>query len=833
MNKLLTILGTTLLCAVPLSATRITNVNVDFLKGFAKETTEAGDTVFHYMGRATYNLYADGNDEISLDFNIYNKTTGDKLVCSEKSGDIGSVMQRNAGDTLKTVFFRTQVAGSTAGEYVGKIEATAGKNAMWTLTETLVAKMTLEQKQKSLYCSTTDLVYKNFGQDDITLSDGTKIVGWRSADGPHGIRYPLGAPNDIAIYGAGDTVTLFPTESALGCSWDIDLTYRVGRAIAEEGRAKGIYCDLGPMCDLVVNPRWGRAFETMGEDPYHVGMMTSRQVLGLQSRKVIACPKHFTPYVTETDRHTVRIVVEERALRELFCEPFRMCIQDAGARAIMTCYNKVKVPGFTIDDRDLISKICDKAGTNRHLIHDILRHDWGFNGIVMTDWQGTMGVDDIYSYETDYDMSMPDGEGGFSLITDYMNAGFFTEDPLNRKAKHVMYNKLWAWDGTLLASDDDIKTFPESVILSDDHTGLALEAAQKSITLVRNEPVGDAPILPLDKNATMTVAVVGPYAATGRPGGGGSSAVTADKIISPLEGIQAIAAQHPNITVTTDYNNADVAIVCVGVYSESEDYDRPSMELPDKPIPQNNLVATVLSKVPKTIVVYTGGSASSAGSWSEAPGVLIAFYPGRSQGQAIAEVLFGDINPSGHLNVTFPKTPADLPSYEHVDSELKLQSADTAHGYFYFEKTGKQPLFWFGHGLSYTTFSYDAIQCIGSSSIAAGDRLDVRVTVTNTGTRDGDEVVQLYVRPKSSPVARRVKDLRGFARLSLAAKETKTASFLLGPRDFSVYVADATTKTGSWQVVAGEYDIIAGSTSDPAVLTGTGGGSVITTVTIQ
>ena len=832
MKSLLHLLVAFVVLTVPSFASRITNVNVDFLKGFAQGVDANNDSVFFYMGRVTYNLYAEGNDQIITDLAIVKKGTDEKLVMTEKSGDIGIVRQKNAGDTLKTIYFRTQVTGSTAGEYIGRIEATAQKDPYRAYAEALVAKMTVDQKQSMLYCTTDEREYKHFGQDDMTLSDGTKIVGWRCADGPHGIRYPLGAATGIAIYGAGDTVTLFPTEAALGCSWDMDLVQRIGAAIGEEGRAKGIYCNLGPMADLVINPRWGRAFETMGEDPYHVGAMASQMVRGLQSRNVIACPKHFTPYVTETERYSSRVIVEERALRELFCQPFRMCIEEANARAIMTCYHKVKVPGFTVDDPALITKFCDKAGSNRHLIQDILRHDWGFDGVIMTDWEGSMGVDDIYSYETDYDMSMPQGSGGYNLISAYLQAQAYTEAPLNRKAANILYDKLWAWDGRLLSTDEEIKTYNDASILSTAHIDLALEAARKSMTLVKNEPVNGAPLLPLDKNATMTIAVVGPYSSAGRAGGGGSSAVTPDKIITPVEGINAIAALHPNITVTTDYNTADVAIVCIGVDIESEDLNRASMELPKDP-DQNALAAAVMAQVPRTIVVYTGGSASTYGSWAEAPAILVAFYPGRSQGQAIAETIFGDFNPGGHLCVTFPKTPSDLPAYEQIDGELKLASADTAHGYFYYEKTGRTPLFWFGHGLSYTTFRYDGITCVGSSSITSGDRIDVRVTISNTGTLAGDEVVQLYVKPKSGTIPRRVKDLRGFTRITLAPNETKTATFILGPRDFSVYAADPATKTGSWVVVPGEYEIIAGSTSDPLKLAGTDGASAITTITVN
>jgi len=835
MSRCIIFIGVLLLFAGSVSATRIANANVDLLKGYAQNIEQNGDTTRYYMGRVMYNFFADDNDSIIIDFTIHQVGTETLLDVFEKTGDLGFIKQRTPADTLKIGYFRVKITGSTAGNYIGGLVAYADRSRKQILADSLVNLMTPEQKQSLTYVSMSNPLYKYFGQDNFNLTDGTTIVGWRCSDGPHGVRFPLGPANEYAIYGAGDTVTLFPTEACLGCSWDRDLTYDIGKAIAQESRAMGLYCNLGPMSDLVINPRWGRAFETMGEDPYHVGQMASSQVRGLQSEKVIATPKHFGPYISEKDRGALIVHVEERAFRELFCEPFRTCIQEGGARAIMTCYHRVWILGYNTvgsDAIDAINKGGDYAGANRHNL-SILRNDWGFDGVVMTDWDGTGAVDSKYSYDSDYDMSMPAGKGGFTEAAANIKSGTWSQEMLDRRAKRIMYDKLWAWDGKLVPDDEALKTEPRSVILSEDHLALSLKAAREGITLVKNDPVDDAPILPLSAAAPLKIAVVGPYANVPRPGGGGSSAVTPDKIITPLEGMQAIAAANPSITITTDYNTADVAVVCVGTSGETEDADRSSMALPSSPIDQNALVASVMSKVKKTIVVYTGGSASYAGKWSEAPAIVVAFYPGRFQGEAIAEVLFGIVNPGGHLNVTFPKTISDLPKYDYDNYVLNASSVDTAHGYFLFEKKGITPLFWFGHGLSYTTFAYNSIRTIGGSSISAGDRVDVEVTLTNTGTLAGDDVVQLYVKPKCGTMPRRVKDLRGFARVSLQPGEAKTAFFVLGPRDFSVYEADITTKSGKWVLVPGEYDLIAGSTSDPTVLTGNNGQSVITSLTVN
>ena len=826
-----------ILLALPAQATKVTNVKVDLVKGYFKSVLTGTDTSFDYMGRITYTFLAEGSDSVFLDFTINNQGTQAAVPLLEKAGDWGLIGQANAADTLKIIYFRARLTNDITGNYVATLTGSANMSAMRKFASDSVVKlMTLEQKLEQLYAWTSMDSLKGFGADDITLSNGKTLVGWRCSDGPNGIRYPITRPNTIgiAIYGQGDPATVFATEAALGCTFDTSMARRVGQAIAQEARAEGLYCNLGPMSDLVINPRWGRAFETFGEDPCLVGKMASRQVMGIQSEQVIASPKHFTPYCKEDNRCCgQRIIVSERALRELPCVPFEMDIKEGGARAIMTCYNKVRVPGFTIEDPNLIATLCDRAGSNRHLIVDILRHDWGFNGIIMTDWDGAVAIDETYAFNTPFDMSMPNGNGFINAVSNIDNnlAGW-TVDTMNKKALNVVYDKLWAWGGKLISNGNGIKTYPRSEILSQDHLNLTLLEARESIVLAKNDPVNGAPILPLDKTASLKVALVGPYATQYRPGGGGSSAVAPDTQITPLQGINSLLTSNPasKVTITTDYTTADVAVVFIGVDKEEENTDRTSMVLPSD---QLSLVTTVMAKVKKTVVVYTGGSASVAGSWSSAPAILIAFYPGRNQAQAIAEVLFGDVNPSGHLSVTFPQTENDLPSFEMVNNELNYPSADTGAGYFYFEKTGKAPLFWFGHGLSYTAFAYTALRIIGSPSIAAGDRVDVIVGVKNIGNRSGDDVVQLYVKPKNSSVPRRVKDLRGFCRVSLAPNQDTVVTFTLGPRDFSVYSVNDAAKTGQWTEVAGDYDIIAGSTSNPAELVDGNGKCIIKTLTIQ
>ncbi len=627
----------------------------------------------------------------------------------------------------------------------------------------------------------------------------------------------------------------------------------LGGRSGSEARANGLYCNLGPMCDLVVNPRWGRTFETMGEDPILSGKMVASRVQGTQSVNVITTPKHFSPYLMETDRQcgsqagSLRVGVSERAFRELFCVPFEMAVTQGGSRGLMTCYNKVKIPGFTTSNANLIAENCEVAGSNKHLVNDILRHDWGFRGIILTDWESLQCVtNDRYAYDSvALDMSTAAGDGaGYNSIDVNIASNGWDTAALNQKAADVMYGKLWAWGGKLLPNDNAIDPYSTNPILSSQHLAIALQAAREAIVLAKNDTVTGSPILPLDTNATFKLAVVGPDSNYGRQGGGGSSVVTPDTIITPLGGIKTILAAHKNITLVTNYKTADVAVVVIGTLTgiiggESESTDRPNLLLSSS---QLALVTSVMSAVPKTVVVYTGGSPSDTGSWSHAHALVIELYGGRWQGQALAEILFGRTNPSGHLSLTWPMSENDLPNFQNFGQglntstfEYDVQSVDTAHGYFYFEQTGKTPLFWFGHGLSYTTFTFNSITTMGPSTIAAGDRIDFRVNLTNTGTRSGDAVVQLYVRPTSlvNPIPHRVKDLRAFQRVTLAPGQNSTLSFTLGPRDFSTYYADSATGTGQWQVNPGTYDIIAGSTSNPVELINGNGKCVITSITVQ
>jgi beta-glucosidase len=349
------------------------------------------------------------------------------------------------------------------------------------------------------------------------------------------------------------------------------------------------------------------------------------------------------------------------------------------------------------------------------------------------------------------------------------------------------------WAGVL---GGDTRQGYSSSINCADHKALALEAGRKSITLVKN----DNHTLPLDTNISM-VAVVGSYASAARVGGGGSSLVTPFYSVSPIDGIKnRIGAAK----VTTDWNAVQTAIVFVGVTGETEGSDRVDLGISAE---QNTLVQSIMAAGKKCIVVFTGGSAAIQGAWANAPAVIIAFYPGEEQGNAIADVIFGKYNPGGKLAVSFPIAATQLPPFDIVNGHIPYEDAGEGRGYTYYDKHNLQPLFCFGHGLSYTTFSYSNIR-IFPAIAHAGDRIAVQADVTNTGTIAGDEIAQLYLGQQGA-ADRPIRQLRGFARLSLNAGETRTATFSLTERDFARW-DDTQSK---FVVPAGTYTIQVGASS--------------------
>lgn len=607
------------------------------------------------------------------------------------------------------------------------------------------------------------------------------IPGLHVNDGPHGVGW--------------HNATCFPVTVAMAASWDEDLVYRIGQAIGREFRAKGKTQGLAPTVDVIRDPRSGRNPESPGEDPYLAARFGAAFVRGLQSTSCIATAKHFELNTRQRARHSIRPTVDDRTLFELYSPPFRTLIQETGVWSIMNAYNFVN--GV-------------RAAHNRHLMTDILRDRWGYFYYVISDWGSVHDAELALEAGTDLEMA-----SGFfpAEIPGLLASGRLKMATLDTAVRRVLRTKLVSGliDGQPLADLAHLD--------SEAHRRLAREAAQKSIVLLKNE----GRVLPIDTSRILSVAVVGPSADVARLDGVGSSSVSPYYSVTPLAGIMTHAG--PRFAVRhargCDIQSDDTSgfaeamalaeksdmVVFVGGLDETmegEERDRvtESIALPGV---QCALIEALAGVNDKLVVVLEGGGAIGVNACLDSMMALVyAFYPGQEGGNAIADVLFGDVNPSGKLPYTIPKTDAQLPEWG-LDHTKDLTAG---RGYRWFDAQGLTPEFPFGHGLSYTTFKYSAIR-VEPVAAELGQDITLSVDVTNTGTRAGDEIVQLYVRdePVSQPEA--PKELKRFARIHLPAGATQTVDFTIGAEDLAHFDPEA----GAWVTQPGMKVALVGISS--------------------
>jgi beta-glucosidase len=508
--------------------------------------------------------------------------------------------------------------------------------------------------------------------------------------------------------------------------------------------------------------------------------MAVSDVRGLQSVNCIATLKHFVANNKEDNRKLLSAQVGERLLREIYMAGFKKLVLEGKALGVMAAYNMING---------------SYACSFKYTMTDVLRDEWGFKGFAMTDWGAS--IDDFRTSALyGVDLIMP-GRGSYTAGS-FQSVG---ENIVNMHARRIIYaNKMI---GALEPGYNSTEF--QSYLLSDEHRQVVRRIGKAGIILARN----NGGILPLPKKGA-SIALTGPYVSICRTGGSGSSVVRPMVLINPQQAVQeklgSVGAGAS--TLTTDIGRADYIVVFVGVSGEGEGSDRPTLHLADG----DNDVASALNVNPgKTIVVFTGGSACTEGNWSEAPAIVMAFYPGQEQGYSIADVLFGDQSPSGKLPVTFPRNASQVPDFSLRNNQLHYD----LHGYFKVNEMGEEPLFPFGHGLTYTTFEYGGLAVV-PSSIAAGDRIFVQADVTNTGNRTGQEVVQLYLSlPDNRGVDVRVQDLKGFRKLSLGPGEKKTVTFILTPPDMAYFDNGGSDfdGDGTWKILAGAYGVRVGTSS--------------------
>jgi beta-glucosidase len=632
-----------------------------------------------------------------------------------------------------------------------------------------------------------------------------KIPGIRFSDGPRGV--------------VMDHATCFPVSMGRAATWDPALEEQVGDAMGVEARSLGANFFAGVCINLLRHPAWGRAQETYGEDPFLLGAMGSALVRGVQ-RHIMACVKHFALNSIENSRMKVNVKVSERTLREVYLPHFKRCIE-AGAAAVMSAYNQVN------------GEYC---GQNPHLLRDILKNEWGFDGFVVSDF--FTGIYDAKKAAlAGLDIEMPLQYHYWRDLKRLVEAGEVPPGAIDEAVLRILRQKL------RFAQVGEPGRYRPQAVFSPGHRQLARRVAQESIVLLKNDPPrGSPPLLPLDLTRLQRLAVIGELAGDTPTGDHGSSRVRSPEVVSILEGLVAALGKR-RVAYSRGWSlaeaqrvaeNSDAAVVCVGYTYKDEGEkiagsggDRPSLAIHQI---DEALIRAVRSRNQNTIVVLIGGSAIITESWRGIiPAILVAWYPGCEGGHAVADVLTGRVNPSGKLPCTFPRSPRQLPFFypagalaQTARTGALAQIARTGagrrrdpaareieygyyHGYRLMDQTGETPAFPFGFGLSYTTYAYQNLR-LAQGRLSRQDTLLVRVDVTNTGSRPGEEVAQLYIGYPGRGVDRPRRELKGFARLSLAPGETKTAEIAVLVSELAYYDEAA----AAWVVEEGDYVAYAG-----------------------
>ena len=646
----------------------------------------------------------------------------------------------------------------------------------------IITKLNLEQKCALLSGDTvfTTRGYKNAGVPSITLSDG-----------PNGVRKQAGAADHLGL-NPSVPATCFPTAATVACSWDPALGEEIGRAMGEEAAAQEVAVLLGPGLNTKRSPLCGRNFEYFSEDPYLSGKMAAAYVRGIQSEGISACPKHFAVNSQELRRMASDSVVDERTLRELYLTGFEIVVKEAHPKALMSSYN-------------LINGIY--ANENAHLLQDILREEWGFDGAVVTDWGGSndhaLGVKNGSTLE----MPAPGGDAVRELLA-AVRSGKITEADVDARLDELLTLVL----DTHAAVERHSRSFD-----ADAHHALARRAAGESVVLLKN----DDALLPLAEGTR--VAVIGDFAETPRYQGAGSSAVNSIKVDTFLDclndsGLYSVgfapgfdrqgkpdaAKQAEAVALAA---KADAVLLCLGLdeIKESEGLDRADMKLADNQI---ELLQAVREANPNTVVIVNAGASLETPWMAHCKALVYGALGGQAGAGAMVDVLTGKINPGGKLAETWANAYDDTPARDHFAGPGRtVQYREGLYvGYRYYQTAGVPVAFPFGHGLSYTQFAYSDLHA---------DAHSATLTVTNTGDRAGAEIVQLYVAKPNAEIFRPAQELKAFAKVQLAAGESKTVTLTLDDKAFRYW----NTRTDSWEVEGGTYELRVGASSADIRLT--------------
>lgn len=650
----------------------------------------------------------------------------------------------------------------------------------------LISKMTLEEKASM--CS---------GRDDWSTQSVERLdIPWIwVSDGPHGLRR---APaTNKAGYGDQLPATCFPTASALAATWDLDLIYKVGQALGEECQAQEVNVLLGPGVNIKRSVLGGRNFEFFSEDPILSGELGAAYINGVQSQGVGTSLKHYVANNVETMRMYMNSDVDARTLNEIYLTPFEIAVKKSQPWTIMACYNRVQ----------------GTYGTqSEYLTKEILKKQWGFEGIVISDWFAV--VDRVAGVKAGMHIEMPGvAKINDKFIVDAVKNGQLDEKVLDANIREILRVVLKAKS----LQKKDVKLNAEG------HHKFAREIAGEATTLLKN----NQEILPISKEKYKKVAIIGEFAKNVRYQGNGSSEVKPTKIDNAFEVISAEYSKEYKISYAQGYNlkddndfsmvdeakkvasEADIVLVFAGLplHYESEGIDRTHINLPPS---HDKLISEVSKSNENTVVVLTNGSAVAMPWVNEVSAILETWLGGQAGAGGTADVLFGKVNPSGKLAETFPVRLEDTPSFFNFPGEEgnAKYGERIFVGYRYYDIKNIEPLFPFGYGLSYTTFEYSDIK-VSSEEINDKDGVTVSVKIKNTGKVKGKEIVQIYVTDKECSLQRPKKELKKFAKVELNAGEEKLLSFKLDGRDFSYF----DSKRNMWIAQSGEFVISAAASS--------------------
>lgn len=689
--------------------------------------------------------------------------------------------------------------------------------------EDALSRMTLEEKVKILHAQS------KFSSAGVPRLGIPEI--W-TTDGPHGIRPEVLWDEWDQAEWTNDSCIAFPALTCLAATWNEEMSAMYGKAIGEEARYREKDVLLGPGVNIYRTPLNGRNFEYMGEDPYLASRMVVPYVQEVQKNGVAVCVKHYALNNQEARRHEYDAVVDDRTLYEIYLPAFKAAVQEGGAWSIMGAYNYYRG---------------QHACHNQYLLNDILKGEWGFDGVVISDWGGTHDTDEAITNGLDLEfgtwtnglnMSSSNSYDTYYLADPYLQRlrnGTASEDVLDDKVRRVL---------RLIFRTAMNKDKPAGSMCSPEHYEAAREIAGEGIVLLKN----DNDVLPVDLDAVQTIAVIGENAIKMMTVGGGSSSLKAQHECTPLEGIMAAVGDKAKVIyergyvgdVTGNYNGvvtgqdlsetrseaqliadavaaaraADAVIFFGGLnkasHQDCEDSDRHHLELP---YAQDKVIEALAQVNPDLAVVIISGNAVAMPWVDKVNAIVEGWFCGSQTGHAIADVLFGKVNPSGKLPFTFPVRLEDngahaLNAYDPEDLSVEYKEGVFV-GYRWADAKQVKPLFAFGHGLSYTEFGYGDAKC-SRSVVKAGKPLNVSVDVTNTGDRPGKEVVQLYIGDNEASVERPVKELKGFRKIALEPGETRTVTFEIEPEMLKYFDAGR----HEWVLEKGKFTAYVGSASD-------------------